>query len=127
MKKILLFIVVSFLFVSCKTEMNTTSNGSETAIQQMNVIDFKEAIASKRIQLIDVRTPEEYAEGHIENAVNIDFLNETFEQKIQKIRKRKPVYIYCRSGGRSARAATAMEKLGFKKIIDLQGGFMAWE
>lgn len=79
-------------------------------------------------QLIDVRTPEEYNEGHIEGAVNIDFYADDFEQQLQqKLDKGKPVLLYCRSGSRSAQSAEQMKALGFKEMYDLKGGFMAWK
>jgi rhodanese-related sulfurtransferase len=75
-------------------------------------------------QLVDVRTPEEFNEGKIENAQNIDFYANDFKSKIEALDKSKPVFIYCRSGGRSAKAANIFKEAGFKEIYDLQGGYM---
>ena len=77
--------------------------------------------------VLDVRTPAETAQGHIEGASFIDFYDEGFEQKMDLIQKDKPIYIYCRSGGRSAKAAEIMLRQGFIEIYNLDGGILAWE
>ena len=77
--------------------------------------------------LIDVRTPEELKEGHIEGALNISVLSGDFKKKINELPKEAPVYIYCRSGKRSKKAAIQMDSLGFKKIFDIEGGYIAWK
>jgi len=79
------------------------------------------------VQLIDVRTPNEFSNGHIENAVNVDFFNQNnFGAAFTKLDKKKPLYIYCRSGKRSSRAAKQLAGLGFEKIYDLEGGYIKW-
>jgi rhodanese-related sulfurtransferase len=92
-------------------------------------VDVKKAkeLLKEDIQLVDVRTPKEYEEGHIENALNIDVTDDSFVKNIQQLNKEKPVMVYCRSGHRSARAAQILKEQGFKKIYNLDGGFMAWE
>jgi rhodanese-related sulfurtransferase len=96
-------------------------------IKGVNAVQFKEAIFNKDVQLIDVRTPGEYEEGHIANAVNIDFYQEeSFVDTFSKMDKSKPVYLYCRSGKRSRNAAQKLADMGFSKIYDLEGGYMAW-
>ena len=81
----------------------------------------------KRAVLVDVRTPEEYAEGHLPEAVNININSEDFIDKISRIRKNKNVLLYCRSGRRSARAASVMDSIGYSRIYNLEGGYVAWE
>ena len=79
------------------------------------------------VQLLDVRTKEEYEEGHISDALLVDFYSYNFEElATAKLSKEKAVAIYCRSGRRSASAAQKLVKLGFK-VINLDGGIMAWE
>lgn len=78
-------------------------------------------------QLIDVRTPAEFAAGHITSAVNIDIYNADFLQALQGLQKKKPVLVYCKAGGRSADAAAQLKRMGFATVIDLQGGIMLWE
>ena len=76
--------------------------------------------------LVDVRTPEEFAQGALPEAVNISVTDLSFPFEIAKLDKEKPVLIYCKGGTRSARAAGAMKALGFDKIHELDGGYMAW-
>ena len=79
------------------------------------------------VQLVDVRTKEEYEEGHISNALLIDYYSYNFEeQAIAKLSKEKTVAVYCRSGRRSASAAQKLVKLGYE-VINLDGGILAWE
>jgi rhodanese-related sulfurtransferase len=96
-------------------------------INKISVDEFDKVIQEKNVQLVDVRTPEEYAEGHIKGAVNINFKKRTFPDFINVIDKKKPVAIYCRSANRSGKAALIMQSLGFKKIYDLDGGIKAWK
>ena len=89
---------------------------------------FKDSIMGRDVQLIDVRTVPEFNEGHIKNAGNIDFLQaDTFAQKVEKLHKEQPLYIYCRSGHRSGLAAKKLEEMGFKKIYNLDGGYLTWQ
>lgn len=86
-----------------------------------------DTIAEKDFLLIDVRTPEEFAEGHIPGAINIDVKNEDFTEKIATISKEEAVYLYCKSGGRSTKATTILSSLGYENITNLSGGFEAWK
>ena len=85
------------------------------------------AILMKRdYVLVDVRTPEEFVQGALPEAVNISVTDLSFPFEIAKLDKEKPVLIYCKGGTRSARAAVAMKALGFDEIHELDGGYMAW-
>ena len=88
---------------------------------------FKKLILNTEIQLVDVRTPYEYNQGHIDDAINMDFRNGNFAKMIEKLDKDKPVYIYCRSGNRSGQSSYIFLDQGFKQIVDLKGGFKAYE
>ena len=77
--------------------------------------------------LIDVRTPEEFAQGHIEGAANINWLGGTLISDVSGIDKTKPVLLYCGSGERSGEAMAALKQAGFTDIHDLKGGFEAWK
>lgn len=78
------------------------------------------------VVLIDVRTPEEFAEGHLEGAVNINLQGADFEGEIAELDPEGTYVVYCRSGNRSAQAATIMAEAGFTDVRDL-GGIQAWE
>ena len=89
--------------------------------------EFLDAISNSDTQLVDLRTAYEYRSGNIKGSVNIDFFQPTvFEAKFERFDKNKPLYIYCRSGARSQRAAMKLSEMGFKQIFDLRGGFTAW-
>jgi len=76
--------------------------------------------------LIDVRTPKEFQKGHLMNAMNIDWFGSDFIEKCQQLDRDNPVYVYCKKGGRSAKAASLLDSLGFKAVIDLEGGYDAY-
>ena len=122
MKRLIIVLLLTSVFsISCKEE------SSEGTIKIVTAEEMKELSQLDNVQLLDVRTPEEYAEGYIEGFQNIDFLSETFQDDIEKLDKTKPVIVYCRSGGRSGRCSTLMLEKGFKKIYDLEGGITKWE
>jgi rhodanese-related sulfurtransferase len=76
--------------------------------------------------IIDVRTPEEYAAGHIPGALNRDYSSPAFKDDINDFDKDKIYLVYCQGGGRSAAASKVMVELGFKYIYNITGGFSAW-
>ncbi len=96
-------------------------------IHILEVTTFKDSIAQAKVQLIDVRTPEEFEAGHIETALNIDFFSEQFNADFEKLEKDKPVYIYCKSGNRSGQAAKKLAEMGFEMIYDLKGDFLNYQ
>ena len=77
--------------------------------------------------LLDVRTADEYAGGHLARARNIDFYAADFAAQIGQLDKSKPVLVYCAVGGRSGKTMEMMKKAGFKEVYNLDGGFNAWK
>lgn len=77
--------------------------------------------------LVDVRTPEEYDLGHLDGAVNIDWFAPDFADRFQDIPKDRTIYVYCKKGGRSAKAQEKLRSLGYDHVVDLKGGYEAWE
>lgn len=118
-KTFFVFIAFLLLAASCKRE--------QAGVVLANVAQFEEANSKDGVQLIDVRTPEEFAEGHIKNAVNININDAEFRSKIQALDKAKPVLVYCKAGGRSATASAILNEEGFVNIVDLDGGITAWK
>lgn len=95
--------------------------------QSVNVDEFEKVLADSSVVRLDVRTTGEYAEGHIADALNIDVLEDGFEQTaLAKIEKSRTVALYCRSGRRSKRAASILAKHGYK-VIELNTGFNGWQ
>ena len=77
-------------------------------------------------QLIDVRSPKEFSDQHLENAKNINWNGDDFEQKVGELDKLKPIYVYCLSGGRSSSASKKLAEMGFKEIYEMYGGIVKW-
>ena len=90
-----------------------------------NVDAFKVTMQNEYV-IVDVRTPEEFANGALPEAINISVTSLDFPFEINNLDKEKPVMIYCKAGSRSARAAVAMKALGFDTIYELDGGYTAW-
>lgn len=89
--------------------------------------EFEKEIKTDTVQLLDVRTPQEYVEGHINGATNIDVQSDDFKEIAQrKLSKDLTVLVYCRSGRRSMTAADILTKLGYK-VVNLEGGIIEWK
>ena len=88
---------------------------------------FKELIVKGNTLVIDVRTPVEFLEAHIKNAINIDYFSRSFSETISKLDKQKTILVYCAAGGRSTSACLDFKKLGFKKVYNLIGGYDDWK
>lgn len=122
MKKIFTLVIISvFGFFSCQSQ---TAKNIETLEANAFASKIK---TTPKAQLIDVRTSEEYNTLHIENAKNIDWFSESFVSNVSKLDRSQPVFVYCKSGNRSQKAANKLAELGFTKIYDLQGGILKWE
>ena len=127
MTRILTLILIAVsLMSSCQHRLSSASKVFESGVVKKEV--FKEIIGLGKVQLVDVRTPEEFLAGHIDKAKNINFNDPNFKQTIAtSLNKNKPVAIYCRSGRRSASALIILKEMGFKDIYDLEGGFLNWQ
>ncbi|WP_062059839.1 rhodanese-like domain-containing protein [Aquimarina longa] len=117
----LLVIFTTIIVFSCKQVDNPST------VELITVEEMDSLLQMEKVQLIDVRTPDEFAEGHIEGAINIDFRNKNFEELIIKVDKTKPVAVYCGTGRRSGKCSAYMKKAGFTKIYDLNGGITEWK
>jgi rhodanese-related sulfurtransferase len=76
--------------------------------------------------ILDIRTPQEFASGHLEGAVNIDYYSDSFTQELNALDKSKIYLMYCRSGGRSSSALQSMKSLGFTEVYEMGGGISTW-
>lgn len=120
---ILALIAVTSLLAACssssaESNSSTSANADEAA--------FAAAIATPGTIVLDVRTPEEFAAGHIPGAININVESGTFEQDITALDPSATYAVYCRSGRRSADAIAIMEGAGFTSMVNLDGGILAW-
>lgn len=119
--KVLYFIIMVMCMVQAS---GCTRNDS---IVSVSVPAFEKEMMSDSVQLLDVRTPEEYAEGHINGAININVQSDKFrETAVKKLSKDSTVLVYCRSGRRSLTAAEILTKLGYN-VVNLKGGIIEWE
>lgn len=120
MKKLFLILFTNLFLMSCK--------GQETEhFKLLNSAQYEQVISENEVTIIDVRTPGEYQSGHIKNAQNINVQLGDFKAKMENFDREKPIYIYCRSGSRSANAGRILEEMGFKEIYDLKGGILSWK
>lgn len=112
------------LFLACSTATEAT------VAEKVDVSTFSEKLESLQdVQLVDVRTAEEFAGGAIENAMNIDFYGDDFDTELTKLDKKKPVMVYCQAGapeGRSGQTMAKLKELGFQKVYELDGGYLGW-
>jgi rhodanese-related sulfurtransferase len=132
MKSILVLLIVSISIVSCAqsksgtTPTETHVKSLEGKTQRVSKEEFKAFMESNSVQIVDVRTPDEFSAGNISGAVNIDFYSEAFKSKLETLDKNKPVLIYCKSGGRSSQALEVMKSMGFNTVLELEGGYSNW-
>jgi rhodanese-related sulfurtransferase len=118
MHRLILFILIACAICSCSSLVTTSLEAGLFEERLQQTVDP---------QLIDVRTAKEFSSGYIPGAVLIDIKLESFDSQIQKLDRRRPVFVYCRSGKRSLEAAKAFEKYQFRIVYNLNGGILAWE
>lgn len=118
--KIAALLIIALYFIGCQSQ-------TSKAVQTIDVKTYAEKLkATDNPQLLDVRTPEEFSVDRIESAVNVNWNGSDFESKATTYDKTKPIFVYCKVGGRSAQAASKLAELGFKEIYNLDGGIMKW-
>lgn len=120
-KFLILAAVVLPMFFGCK---NVKQN--KEMFKSIDVEEFAKLIEDEDVQRLDVRTSDEYEEGHIENALLIDVLQDDYENRaLELLDKRRPVALYCRSGNRSKKAAQILASNGYD-VYELATGFRGW-
>ena len=118
MKKVISLIASVLLLAGCSS--------SASGVTHMNVSEFSQKIKEAGVVTLDVRTPAEFAEGHIEGARLIDFQSGNFESEIAGLDKEATYAVYCRSGNRSGQAVAIMHDAGFHNVYNLEGGVIDW-
>ena len=119
---LLVFSLVIVLSPSCSAQSESEGKGGDVEVTQA-----KDLIEAKKITtIIDVRTPGEVKQGKIEGSVNININDADFKEKIEALPKDQSYLVYCKSGGRSARAAKIMTEMGFVAVYNMKGGDGAW-
>ena len=105
-------------------------SGSAAAQNKSNAdpATFEKGLKDSTVQLVDVRRPEEFKEGHIKGALLANWQDDQhFQAQVAKLDKRKPVYLYCLAGVRGNKAASWLVKNGFTNVVNLDGGIAAWK
>ncbi len=115
MKKIFTAVIATVLAVGCGNRYNS-----------VDAEGFAKALEDPDVQIIDTRTPQEFSEGHIPGAVNLDLDREDFFEQMGSLDKSKPIAVYCRGGRRSKIAAERFSGCGFE-VTELDGGLITWE
>jgi len=113
--------IVFALFVSA------TSFAQTPGFHDVQVAEFEKLTNAGKGTTLDVRTPKEYAEGHVNGSINMNYFDKDFKNQVGKLDKAKPVYVYCHSGGRSSKAMSIMKSQGFTAVYNLTGGYAGWK
>ena len=122
--KLTLLLLFTVLNIACNNGQSSKSLKESGNVSVLAPEAFKEKSMNQTI--VDVRTPAEYSSGHIEGAINIDFFSDDFLEQIGQLDKSETLFVYCKSGNRSSKAAQKILGLGFKEVVDLQGGIKNW-
>jgi rhodanese-related sulfurtransferase len=125
MKKSRVVAMVIAIGVALGLALSGCSSSGSTS-PQLGIEDFAAKSAEAGVVVLDVRTPAEFAEGHLANAINIDFQSGNFEAEISALDKTATYAVYCRSGNRSGQAVKVMADLGFTNLYDMDGGVIDW-
>lgn len=115
----LLPLLLTLVISSCQAQKFTESTDTKTFEEKLRTTPEK--------VILDVRTPKEYASGHIAGAINIDYEDTSFKSKMARLDKQKIYFIYCEGGGRSKLALTIMKQQGFTRIVELDDGIDDWK
>ena len=125
-------VLVALLMAGCSNASDdAVANAQEQAIGQYDNIDAANAqdfiIAHPDAIVMDVRRPEEFSEGHVAGAINIDYHGDDFRDQLAKLDKDAHYVLHCKSGNRSGKSVEIMKELGFQRVTHMDGGFDAWK
>ena len=118
----ILFLVafITFLNISC------SSTSAQDGVVEISAEKVKTLI-KEDINLVDVRTPGEYSQGKIGEAILINYRDKSFREEVGKLDREKPILVYCARGGRSSSAAETLKEMGFSTVYNYGGGFQDWK
>lgn len=123
---IILLLIAAVIFSGCiGIDQAKTGTFKNITVQEAAEL-IKANQGNPGFSILDVRTPDEFNEGHIEGALNLDFYAASFKDDLDKLDKTKTYFVYCRSGNRSGQAMKMMETMGFKEVYNLSGGMVDW-
>jgi len=105
----------------------TCASAADTNVTHISAEKAQKLMAEKKVVVLDIRTPEEFAAGHIAGATNINFRAANFEKAIAALDRNQTYLLHCASGNRSSQALPKFQKLEFKSLYHLDGGIKAWQ
>lgn len=126
-------LLLTCFFVLASCESNQVNEKVEEPAEGIKIENIKATVAASRLEtnpeliVLDIRTPEEFKDGHIAKAINIDYKAETFESKLEKLDRTQTYLMHCRSGRRSGLALEIFRKLEFQRIIHVEDGILGWQ
>lgn len=123
MKSIFKLLPLVLLSIACSAQNQESEAGGKVSVSE-SVELLK---GDSEITVLDVRSPEEVANGYIKGATMINFHDSDFKSKIEELPKDQTYLVYCHAGGRSAKTMKIMNKLGFEKVYNMKGGITAWK
>ncbi len=126
MKKNFLLLSLFLFFIATPGLLNNIQAQTAAKEETLSSKKFEKKMKKRNTVVMDVRTAEEYASGHIPKSLNMDVQQENFTNRIQSLDKSRTYLLYCRSGKRSAKALNIMKENGFVKVYHLEGGITAW-
>lgn len=116
------------LFMSCQKKQEASSSIEMQPYKDITVTEAMKLLEQKEdVIFLDVRTPEEIAEGMIPGAITADYRSDSFKNEINTLDKSKSYVVYCRSGGRSVKASNIMSDAGFSNLMNMKGGYNSWK
>ncbi len=124
-KKIRIAVIVFLLAAACSGRAAPDGVTALSALQARDLIEANRG--DPGFVILDLRTPEEFRQGHIAGAVLLNYYNPGFMQALRGLDKTKRYLVYCRSGNRSAKAVSRIAGMGFAKVYHLSAGILAWQ
>ncbi len=126
--KLMIFVMVLGAVVTLiQLQAAEESKKKDTAVNHVNAKQAQKLIEEKKVVVLDVRTPEEFKEGHLAGATNINFRGPDFEKRIGQLDKSKSYLVHCAAGGRSTQSLPILKKQEIKSVYHLDGGFNSWK
>lgn len=122
--------IIAFMGFSFFKKKDETAGKQNAAYEEMHASEFEKLVEKEgadKLEILDVRTPGEYQEGHIPTSKNINIMDGDFMERVEALPKDKKYYLVCRSGNRSGRAAQMMKNAGFEELVNVAGGMMAYD
>ena len=127
MRAIVILLACAVSFMASHSAARADDKPQTPVHKNVGVEEFEKLTKQPGNVILDVRTGTEFRNGHLKDAVLIDFMAKDFDEKVKALDKSKTYLVHCQVGGRSAKACAKLDKMGFTNVINLEGGYKAWE